>query len=228
MINTIRHNEVFQPDLFGQRRVDVIGVGATGSRVVMELVRLGVQQLHVWDFDRVESHNLANQAYGLEDVGKLKVEALAGLAARTAGVSLVLHPVAATPNDQFGEVVFLLTDTMASRREIFDGALKLRIGTRRVIETRMGVEQGRVYSIDPRVPVQIRGWEQSLYKDDQAVPSACGSTTTVGATAEILAGLAVWQFVRWWKLEQGTSETGLDNEIIFGLMPPLFMRKTFR
>ena len=227
MINPLRHYQIFQPEVFGNRRVDVIGAGATGSRVVVELVKLGVQNLHVWDFDHVESHNIANQVFGAADIGNLKAEAVAALAQRMGSAGVTPHTVAATPDDKFGEVVFLLTDTMASRKAIFDGAIKLRIGIRRLIETRMGVDQGRVYSIDPRVPAQINGWEKTLYEDTPAVQSACGTSITVGATAEVLAGLAVWQFIRWWKLEQGTSEAGLDNEIIFGLEPPLLMRKTF-
>ena len=73
-IDTRRHIDVFSPDLFGKRRIDVIGAGATGSRVVLALAKLGLDNIHVWDFDHVEAHNIANQVFGLADIGKLKID----------------------------------------------------------------------------------------------------------------------------------------------------------
>ena len=90
-VDPLRHLSVFSPEAFGNQRVDIIGAGATGSAIVLELAKLGVQNLHVWDFDTVESHNLANQAFGPRHVGEKKVAALASLVKDLADVDIVQH-----------------------------------------------------------------------------------------------------------------------------------------
>lgn len=57
-------------------KVVVCGAGALGSNLIDSLARVGFTQLKVIDFDRVEGHNINNQAYDLNDVGILKVIAL--------------------------------------------------------------------------------------------------------------------------------------------------------
>lgn len=215
-VDPLRHISVFPPHAFGARRVDVIGCGATGSRIVLSLAKLGVENIHVWDFDTVEGHNLANQAFGLGDVGALKVEALARLVYRDSGVQIEPHAEKVDGSQSLGEIVFLLTDTMASRKEIWEKGIKLKIRTRLLVETRMGTDNGRVYAINPSKLGHIREWEKTLYSDDETEVSACGASISVGPTAEIIAGLAVWQMIRWFAVEQGGKDD-LDNETILSL-----------
>ena len=70
-----RHIEVFSPDAV-KYPIHIIGVGATGSFVAMELARMGCPVLNLYDFDDVEIHNIPNQYYDNNDLGKLKAEAL--------------------------------------------------------------------------------------------------------------------------------------------------------
>jgi molybdopterin/thiamine biosynthesis adenylyltransferase len=225
-VDPIRHLSVFSPAAFGQRRVDVVGAGATGSRIVLSLAKLGVDNIHVWDFDKVEEHNVANQVFGLGDIGSLKVEALARLVFEQTGVRIKTHAERVTGDTVLGEIVLVLTDTMSSRKEIWDGALKLKLRTKLLIETRMGADSGRVYTLNPNKPGHIRAWESTLYGDDEAEMSACGTSISVGPTAEIISGLAVWQMVRWFSIEQG-GEDILDNEIILSLRSMMTLSRTF-
>lgn len=227
MIDPLRHLSVFSPDAFGQRRVDVIGCGATGSRIVLSLAKLGVENIHAWDFDRVEPHNVPNQAFVLEHIGALKVDALASIVRASTGTTIAVHPEAVDGSQSLGEIVFVLTDTMASRKEIWLRALKFKLATKLVVETRMGADQGRVYSVNPSRPGHIKAYEETLYADDVAEVSACGASVSVGPTAEFLSGLAVWQLVRWFAIEQGNQEDMLDNETIFGLRPAVFLTRRF-
>ena len=99
-----------------------------------------------------------------------------------------------------------------------------------MIETRMGADQGRVYTVNPTRPAQVKGWEETLYDDDFAEVSACGSTISVGPTAEYLSGLAVWQLIRWLAIESGQKEgkeDSLDHEILFWMRPPSMMSRQF-
>jgi len=54
-----------------------IGYGSVGSTVAELLARFGLIKLTLYDFDKVESKNLANQMFRQEHVGMTKVDALA-------------------------------------------------------------------------------------------------------------------------------------------------------
>lgn len=59
-----------------QAVVAVAGCGGLGSNAAMWLARLGVGNLLLIDFDKVEPSNLNRQYYFLEDIGRYKAEAL--------------------------------------------------------------------------------------------------------------------------------------------------------
>jgi sulfur carrier protein ThiS adenylyltransferase len=58
-------------------RIAIAGAGGIGSNVAVNLVRSGVASLKIVDFDRVEAGNLNRQFYFHDQIGRLKVEALA-------------------------------------------------------------------------------------------------------------------------------------------------------
>ncbi len=226
-VDPLRHISVFKPYAFGARRVDVIGCGAVGSRVVLSLAKLGVANIHAWDFDHVEEHNLANQIFGLGDVGMFKVEALAKEVRENTGTIITVYPERVNRSQRMGEIVFLLTDTMSSRKEIWEKGLKFKLRTRLLVEARMGADTGRVYAVNPNLLGHINAWEEAWYSDEEAEVSVCGGSISVDPTAGIIAGLAVWQMIRWFSIEEGGDDV-LDNEIIFGLRSMNVISRQFR
>src|SRR4029078_7899130 len=71
-----------QQDLVPARRlnellVTVIGVGAIGRQVALQLAAIGTRRLQLVDFDSVDETNITTQGYLVEDVGVPKVSALA-------------------------------------------------------------------------------------------------------------------------------------------------------
>lgn len=58
-------------------KIGIAGAGGIGSNVAVNLVRSAVCSLKIVDFDRVESANLNRQFYFADQIGALKVEALA-------------------------------------------------------------------------------------------------------------------------------------------------------
>lgn len=225
---TVRHIEVFDPDLFADRRIDVIGVGATGSRIVLELAKLGIRNIHIWDFDVVEAHNIGNQIFGLEDVGQLKVEALARIVHRDTGITIYPHNKKVVGPEDWGKVIFMLPDTMACRKELFDnGKIKYNLGIDLLLETRMGADSGRVYAINPSNADHIGQYEKTLYDDTKTEASACGAQVTVGATAAFVASTAVWQFIKWFENSLGKGHP-FENELLFALRPVVtLLSRTF-
>jgi molybdopterin/thiamine biosynthesis adenylyltransferase len=75
----LRHDLIdwFSQDDVRASRVAVIGAGAVGNEVVKNLALLGVGAIDVYDFDRVEIHNLTRSIFlREEDVGASKAEAV--------------------------------------------------------------------------------------------------------------------------------------------------------
>ena len=214
MLSTIRHDSVFQARDYKDYPIHIVGAGATGSRVFMSLVELGLTNLHVYDYDIVEPHNLANQAYLHRHIGLPKVIALQNLAADKLGVSMWQLPMQfineRIDQRQFDGFLFLLTDTMASRRKIMEsqntGADSMLL---HVFETRMAAAHGNVYHFSPVNKSQRDAWFGSLISDDEGEVSLCGTSISVGATASLIANLAVWEFINF-LLDDGCATAQLD------------------
>lgn len=62
-------------DNLSRMHVGIVGLGSIGCIVAEAMARIGVQEITLFDPDRVETHNLDRILYGTtEDVGKLKVK----------------------------------------------------------------------------------------------------------------------------------------------------------
>ena len=68
-----KHFEFFNPETC-KEKLHIIGCGAIGSTIAENLVRLGLTNIVLYDFDFVEDKNIANQLYRKIDLGKPKVE----------------------------------------------------------------------------------------------------------------------------------------------------------
>src|SRR5262245_39029736 len=78
---TIRDRFSCQQDLVPANQlsnllVTVIGVGAIGRQVALQLAAIGVRWLQLVDFDSVDHSNVTTQGYLQGDIGQPKVEAM--------------------------------------------------------------------------------------------------------------------------------------------------------
>ena len=210
MLDLTRHIELFDAEKFN-KPVHVIGVGATGSWVVLQLASLGITDITVWDYDVIEEHNIANQAYDLSHIGQPKVEALLDVVKRKTGT------VIKTKNEKYIDqrlsgIVFLMVDSMAERKRIWEKSIRMKHLVTHLIEPRMGLDVGRVYNVNPTDLTHIREYEASYYGDYEAEVSACGASMTVITTAMSIASWCVRQVIN---LNAGVE---LDNEILLDFM----------
>jgi sulfur carrier protein ThiS adenylyltransferase len=83
-----------------QACVGIAGVGGLGSAIAVALARIGVGRLIMADFDVVEPSNLNRQQYFIDQIGELKVSALADNLRRiNPYVCVEPHPVMLTPEN---------------------------------------------------------------------------------------------------------------------------------
>jgi len=228
MISSIRHKPVLDPEKF-RMGVEVIGCGAVGSKIASELGKMGINQVRVSDGDVIEEQNVANQNFAITDVGKPKADALKEWVKRHTGIEYTSVAEFIKEPKTFYPIVFVTTDTMKSRKDIWEQSIRLKPHVRLMIETRMHISEGRVYAVDPCNPEHIKAWESTLRDDadtSDAVDPVCGLPISIGATAAFTASLAVWQLIRWNKYAQGKAPRGPEYETIYSLDPPQFVTRS--
>lgn len=214
-LSIIRHGSVFDAVQHNNTPIHIIGCGATGSRVFMALIELGLTNITCYDPDIVEAHNLANQAFLNRHIDLPKVGGLSGLYCDKMGVPTYPEDMhfkqVALPSEgvELEGVVFLLTDSMSSRREIYDACIKDNPMVVCMIETRMASVHGNSYLVRTDNPESCEVWVNSLISDDDAEVSPCGSPISIGPTASIIANLAVWQYMAF-MIDDGTLTESVD------------------
>lgn len=72
-----RNKGLIELDILANKRVLIIGLGSGGSPIAVELAKAGVGQFALADFDRIELHNLSRHICSLNDLGRLKTDAVA-------------------------------------------------------------------------------------------------------------------------------------------------------
>lgn len=192
-----RQLDVFDPEKF-TTPVHIIGVGATGSWIALILAKMGVKKITVWDFDNVEIHNLPNQIFGIKEVGMPKVEALQKILYRDCGIEITAKNERVDGTQKLNGIVYVCTDTMASRSQIWHNSLKYNLDVPLMVETRLGAELGMIYCVRPLNPTDIREYENTLYTDEQAEASPC-TYRAISTVVSVIAGLASHKLVKFAK-----------------------------
>lgn len=188
MIDYIRQADVIAPSALNRHRYTVIGAGGIGSPTVQELTNLGVSQLSVFDFDRVEPHNLPTQKYRLQDVGAYKVEALSDIVKQATGVSI--NSYCERYLDQLlNPIVISAVDSMRVRKTIWEQVREQAGLIRFYVEARMGAEIARVFTLTGE-HIQsdaAHQYESTLYSDTDAEELPCTARATSYNTSMIAA-----------------------------------------
>ena len=233
----LRQLNLLDPSQIGKKSITLIGAGATGSYVALLLAQMGWGDQHkgqgilrVFDGDKIEDHNLCNQIYEPSQVGKPKVEALKEIILRKCEFEIEVHnemvDEKTDPKLIQSNYVMLLTDTMKSRKDIFEKFLQFSFRTDLVIETRMGLRDGRIYAFNPNSLDKKEEWLETLYSDEEAETSRCGASASIITTVMYLASLAGQRIVQHFNREYGQPSTdekiehqSMWNEVHFSLYP---------
>lgn len=165
----------FDPNILRRKiRVSVIGAGALGSHIVEHLVCTGIRDIRVFDFDKVEAHNIPNQTYMLSDVGKPKVVALCEWVKAKMGYAIegIDKKVESLKEEGIDDgYLILATDKMQVNKALMKQAEGS--GIQKVIEAKMSVSGGTVYFFDPNNPFEMECWEKRWYDNPADGVIAC-------------------------------------------------------
>lgn len=105
--------------------MSIIGCGAIGSQVAIQLAKLGCTKFTLYDFDIVEPHNFVNQAFTIQQIGISKVSALRELLLQINPDAEIEIPSECLDKEKLLKreerlegYIFLGTDTPSSRTHI--------------------------------------------------------------------------------------------------------------
>src|SRR6266481_3535393 len=115
-----RQEEFVPQERLANLTVTVIGVGAVGRQVALQLAAIGVRRLQLVDFDTVELTNVTTQGYFADDVGFPKVEATK-ISARCLSPELAIETICDRfrPTQDYGECLFCCVDSISAREAIW-------------------------------------------------------------------------------------------------------------
>ena len=187
-----RQLDIIPPDKLAECRATIIGVGAIGRQVALQLAAMGVFWLQLVDFDTVEPSNLASQGFLEKDLGRLKVEATAQLC-KEINQNLEIHalPQRFRRSMKLGNVVFCCVDQIETRRQIWD-SVQNRIDF--FCDGRMAAEVLRVVTVSNAT--SHKGYPETLFTAQEAYAGSCTAKSTI-YSANIAAGLMLSQFTKW-------------------------------
>tara|TARA_R100000808_G_C2155533_1_gene168458 strand:- start:22903 stop:23565 length:663 start_codon:yes stop_codon:yes gene_type:complete len=162
---------------FNEYTYHILGCGAIGSSTATQLVRMGANKLHLYDFDKVSIENVGVSMY---DTGSVRLE-------KTKALSIILKQInpeieVQIHNEKFKHyypelkrnVVVLGFDNMEYRLQAVKEVCKFK-NCDFLIDGRMGAEQFQMYTfINPTV----KKYEKCWYSDDKGDPEPCNAKAT--------------------------------------------------
>jgi molybdopterin/thiamine biosynthesis adenylyltransferase len=223
-MDTSRHDYIFDYNKQSFHKIHIIGCGAIGSKAAIELTRLGCSNFVLWDEDEVSEVNITNQAFFDKQIGKKKTEAIVSqMIGINPNVKITTKGFFTEENaDTINEepfIVFALPDSMKVRKLIWD-TVKLNKKCFYYIETRIGLWNFHVYSVNPMESNEISEYEQTLYSDEEASErevSPCGTPLTMGTLTSLVSTIAVSNYMNYWLKNE--EYKGAPNEIMGSLHP---------
>ena len=207
-----RQKDLVPAERLSKVRISIIGVGAIGRQVAIQLAAIGARQLQLVDFDQVDHTNITTQSYVLSDIGDLKVNATArAIAALDPTITVETIADRFRPKLETGSVVFCCVDSIEAREAIWR-SLNCKIAF---------WADGRMLGEVIRLLVACdetsrRHYPTTLFRASEAEAGRCTARSTV-YTASIAAGLLVHQFTRWLRGQP------IDADATFNLLASEFV-----
>lgn len=203
----VRQSDLVPAEKLSSLTISVIGVGAIGRQVALQLASLGARKIQLVDFDRVEAANITTQGYLAADLGQFKVEATArALQAIDPSIEVQSVTDRFRPGLPTGEVVFVCVDSISSRSAIWRS---LQEEYSFWCDGRM---QGEVMRILTATDLPSREhYETMLFRQTEAQAGVCTSRSTI-YTASIAAGLMLHQLTRWLR------DLSIDRDLALNLL----------
>lgn len=202
-MNLNKHREFFDPDSDLKFPIHIIGVGAVGSSMVEQLIRLGISQIHIYDFDKVEPHNITNQIYFNNQIGQPKEKAITDIAKMiNPNVDVIAH--GRYTDQPLAGYIFLCIDDIDLRRTIcqenyYNNSIKAIFDIRMRLIDSQGYTANWSKKNEKDNLIKTMNFSHSEAKNTTPI-SACGTTLNVTPTVRLITS---YQIANWINLVKG-------------------------
>ena len=188
--NLIEVEEVTTP-------IHVIGCGALGSWLTFFLLKMGFKDIHVYDFDNIEEHNLPNQCFKESQIGMPKVKAIQELYEEFNEGDfdrLTIHnrKITVSSAKMLSGIVLCAVDSMNARKYIYENTMIKGVADL-FIEARLSIYGAYVYALT--LDTDFNKYEATLYDDTEAEVSPCGVSQTALPAAVNAASVMIMQMI---------------------------------
>lgn len=190
--------EFLNPAEFNNEEIHIIGTGAIGSTVAIQLARMGFENITLWDKDVVEAKNVCNQTFNQTQIGQPKVQAL-----KNAIKEINPNADVTALNRWWTEdcvvtgYVFLCVDSIELRKKIvetYNGDEEVKA----FFDFRMGLTDAQHYAAtntENEIKPLLRSMQFTDEEAKEQMPvSACGSTLSVRPTVTAIVALGLANF----------------------------------
>lgn len=160
--------------------IHIIGCGGIGSWTALMLAKMGCSNIHIYDFDKIEEHNVASQFFKESQLGEYKTDALVHNVYEQTGITLQPEDVDDEPKIDKGIVIFAV-DSMEMRWKLNDIYKDKDL---LIIDGRMGGLQAEVYCS------MAKDYEPTLVAVGSADPEKCTAKSicfNCGGIASLIA-----------------------------------------
>lgn len=201
-MNLNKHSAFFDPTLDLKESVHVIGCGAVGSSIIELLARLGVETVHIYDFDTVDSHNITNQMFFNCQIGQPKQEAIS-VTAKMINPEMKIIPHGKYTDQMIAGYVFLCVDNIDLRREICQNNYYNRY-IKAIFDIRMRLTDAQGYCANWNNPkekdnlLKTMNFTHEEAKETTPV-SACGTALNVTPTVRLITSYQVSNWINFIK-----------------------------
>lgn len=188
----IRQRDLIPTDKLTATDATIVGVGAIGRQVALQLATIGVGHLKLIDPDTVEVENLSAQGFPEKQLGLHKVIAV-GDTCQTINSKIKVDQLHRRFRnlDFTNDVMFCCVDSIDTRKEIFT-AVQNRCDL--FVDGRMSAEFMRVLTVHNDKSREY--YDTQLFPSSEAYIGACTARSTIYC-ANICAGIMVAQFAKW-------------------------------
>ncbi len=197
----------YERDFVSSLKVIVIGAGAIGNELVKNLVLFGIKEVLLFDFDKIELHNLTRSVFFREtDVGDFKAETVAMRAAELSKDTLVRainkdfwHSLGFETLSEYDAVVCAVDNLEAriklntlcgiSKKLFINTAIDHRYAGVEIYPYHNGLECGCYECILPssaytKIAEKYScGWIRKIHTENKTIPTTTITTSIVAAHA---------------------------------------------
>lgn len=211
----LRQRQIVPPEKLARVHALVVGVGAVGRQVALQLASMGIPELTLVDHDVVDVVNLAPQGYAPGELGLHKVQAT-GEGCQRLNPELMVRTYperfrrsllrSLSVETQTSLVMFCCVDSIATRGVVWQ---TVKSAAAFFADARMSGEVVRVLASGD--PSHEQHYPTTLFAAEEAYVGSCTARSTIYC-ASIAAGLMLQQLTRWLR------EIPVERDLLLNLL----------